>query len=67
MPFFNDQPWLQNATRAWVWVLLTIPSTLLAVLFYFPFTRRSLAARKRKSRSDIEEEEVDTVDSANDS
>lgn len=64
MPFFNEQPWMTRARRVWVWVLLTVPSTLFAVLFYYLFTRRNLAAGKKRHRSDVGDEEMETLDSA---
>jgi hypothetical protein len=35
MPFFATNPWLDKATRFWVWVALTLPSTGLAFAFYW--------------------------------
>ena len=66
MPFFSQQPWMSKARRIWVWVVLTIPSTLLFVLFYFLYTRRNLAEGKKIPRSDTEEEELETLDPADD-
>ena len=66
MPFFNEEPWMTSARRVWVWVLLTVPSTLFGVLFYFVFTRRNLAVRKKRHRLEIEDEEMETLDSADD-
>ena len=66
MPFFSQQSWMSKARRIWVWVVLTIPSTLLFVLFYFLYTRRNLAAGKKRPRADTEEDELDTLDSADD-
>jgi hypothetical protein len=35
MPFFATNQWLDNATRFWVWIALTLPSTGLAFAFYW--------------------------------
>jgi len=44
MPFFNDQ--LKSPSRFWLWVVLTLPSTMMAFAFYF----------WRKSRNNAESE-----------
>jgi hypothetical protein len=40
MPFFTQTPWIEHAGRIWLWVILTIPSTILAFLFYIYWKRR---------------------------
>ncbi|KAI4187903.1 MAG: hypothetical protein LQ346_005414 [Caloplaca aetnensis] len=34
MPFFSGNEYLSNVTAAWVWVILTIPTTAVAYAFY---------------------------------
>jgi len=40
MPFFGENMYLSSANRVWIWVLLTVPSTAGAFLFYWWLTRR---------------------------
>jgi hypothetical protein len=54
MPFFNQQAWMTDASRVWVWFVLTVPSTALAVLFYVVHSKRVLKRRTTKRPSDME-------------
>jgi len=47
MPFFSDNPWLKDASKFWLWVVLTVPSTGLAFAFYVYWKRRSEEKFKR--------------------
>jgi hypothetical protein len=53
MPFFAQQKWMGDATKVWLWIALTVPSTVLAVMIYYFHTRRAI--RKAKSVTDGEE------------
>ncbi|KAF2464725.1 uncharacterized protein BDR25DRAFT_307059 [Lindgomyces ingoldianus] len=61
MPFFNQQDWLHRPTTAWLWVVLTVLTTSIAVAIYIFFTHRSLRSQNCDARSD-EEDELDSVD-----
>jgi hypothetical protein len=41
MPFFANNEWLGDASRFWVWVILTVPSTALAFAFYIYWKRHN--------------------------
>jgi hypothetical protein len=47
MPFFTQNPWLDDAARFWVWVVLTLPSTMLAFAFYIYWKRRGERGSKK--------------------
>ncbi|ERF73686.1 hypothetical protein EPUS_00939 [Endocarpon pusillum Z07020] len=34
MPFFTKRAWMSGTSRIWLWVALTVPSTILAFAFY---------------------------------
>jgi heme/copper-type cytochrome/quinol oxidase subunit 2 len=40
MPFFSQNPWMEKVGRIWLWVILTIPATIFAFLFYTYWKRR---------------------------
>ena len=40
LPFFSQMKWMGDASRIWLWVVLTIPSTLLAFVVYLHFSKR---------------------------
>lgn len=40
MPFFSKNGWMSEASRVWLWVVLTVPSTALAFAFYQYWRRR---------------------------
>ena len=48
MPFFEND--LKQVSRLWLWVVLTVPSTMIAFIFYFWRQSRDNA----KSTEDIE-------------
>lgn len=55
MPFFNQQEWLSNPGKIWVWVALTVPSTGVAILFYIWWTRKDIRKSKEGyNAADIE-------------
>lgn len=41
MPFFAQSKWMTHAQRIWLWVALTVPSTLLVGIFYIFYSHRS--------------------------
>jgi cytochrome c oxidase assembly factor CtaG len=49
MPFFANAAYLKNVSRFWIWVVLTVPSTSLAFVFFRVWQRRE---RQRKVDSD---------------
>lgn len=40
MSFFADSSYLSHADKLWIWVLLTVPTTATAYLFYYVYRRR---------------------------
>ncbi|RDW72362.1 uncharacterized protein DSM5745_07534 [Aspergillus mulundensis] len=44
MPFFNNNKWLEDASRFWVWVVMTVPSTGACFLFYHKWISKSRQA-----------------------
>ncbi len=40
LPFFTQQPWMEKTSRIWLWVALTVPSTLLAFVVFLIFVRK---------------------------
>ena len=57
MPFFATSGWIDGASRAWVWVALTVPSTTLCFVFYL-FWNRKETERKKAS---LDEEEMSSL------
>ncbi|KAI9766516.1 MAG: hypothetical protein M1840_006473 [Geoglossum simile] len=53
MPFFNGDPWLKASNRIWIWLALTIPSTLLCFMFYLTWSHRE-SKRKAATAQDLE-------------
>lgn len=51
MPFF-DNDWMKGPSRFWLWIVITIPSTVLAFAFYF--YRQSRNDAKYKTGNAIE-------------
>ena len=49
MPFFSTNAYLTDASRFWIWIVLTVPSTALAFAFYL-FRRWRDEARNRKAK-----------------
>jgi hypothetical protein len=56
MPFFANTEYLQHVSRFWVWVVLTIPSTSLAFIFYGFWQRRE---RQRKVGCDARKRDLE--------
>ncbi|KAJ5698394.1 hypothetical protein N7462_000399 [Penicillium macrosclerotiorum] len=46
MPFFSNNEWLEDASRFWIWIVMTVPSTGACFLFYHKWIAKS-------QRSDI--------------
>jgi hypothetical protein len=46
MPFFTQLEWINGAGKVWVWVALTVPSTIMIIMFYLLHTRRELRKRR---------------------
>jgi len=55
MPFFSQNTWVANASRFWLWVVLTVPSTMLAFAFFTYWKRRDMK-RKQEANDDLEME-----------
>jgi hypothetical protein len=55
MPFFANAAYLKNVSRFWIWVVLIIPSTSLAFVFYRVWQRRE---RQRKVGSDARKRDL---------
>jgi hypothetical protein len=52
MPFFSGNAWLNEVSTFWLWVVLTVPSTGLAFLFYLYWKRRGERLPKREAGSE---------------
>ncbi|KAK0646238.1 hypothetical protein B0T16DRAFT_390708 [Cercophora newfieldiana] len=61
MSFFNQQEWLNDPGKVWVWVILTALSTALSVVIYTLSTRKELRKELRKNLGG-EEAELESVD-----
>lgn len=61
MPFFSEQAWFNDPAKAWLWVVLTFPATVVAVCVYLFLTRKEMRSRSRDSL-DQEEDDIDSVD-----
>ena len=46
MPFFNNSAWSHTAGKVWVWIVLTVPSTVLCFWFYYTRIRKESRGRK---------------------
>lgn len=55
MPFFATSHYLSNAAKVWIWVVCTVPSTIVAFTFYFYWKRRDKQARRTSLNSDSNE------------
>lgn len=65
MPFFAQQKWMGEATRIWIWVVLTAPSTALAIAFYWWWTRRGMDSSPKPEQDghvDLEMNHLDSED-----
>ena len=60
MPFFNNNAYVSSASRFWIWIVLTIPSTALAFSFYV-YRRRYEDARNRRKKELDDELELSEV------
>jgi hypothetical protein len=60
MPFFTGNRWLDEVSTFWVWVVLTVPSTGFAFVFYIYWKRRGERGPKQEvgSEEGIEMSEV---------
>ncbi|KAJ9641519.1 hypothetical protein H2199_005489 [Coniosporium tulheliwenetii] len=65
MPFFDDDKWLGEARRVWVWAILTIIFTALAFWFYLR-SRRHDAKKRAESKSDPEKHASDSSQTTTD-
>ncbi|KAF4446876.1 hypothetical protein F53441_9507 [Fusarium austroafricanum] len=61
MPFFSQQKWFNNPARVWLWVVLTVPATVLAVGVYLFLTRKEMGSNKQDRIID-EEDDMESVD-----
>ncbi|EPS35082.1 hypothetical protein H072_11389 [Dactylellina haptotyla CBS 200.50] len=42
MPFFSTYPWVANVNHFWLWVAMTVPSTVFAFTLFWYYTRKSM-------------------------
>ncbi len=49
MPFFGNDAYMNSMRRFWIWVVLTVPSTAAAFLFYWWLTGR----RQRRINTEV--------------
>jgi hypothetical protein len=49
MPFITSSEWAGDASRVWLWVVLTVPATVLAYAFYVYWKSRDSRTRKKDS------------------
>lgn len=61
MPFFNQEAWLSDPAKIWLWVVLTIPTTALSAFVYFLFTRKELKRNAQSSQGD-QGDEIESID-----
>ncbi|KAF2466885.1 uncharacterized protein BDR25DRAFT_327593 [Lindgomyces ingoldianus] len=47
LPFFKDKSWFNSTAGIWIWVVATIPSTLVCFLFYWSWSRRELVKKEK--------------------
>jgi len=62
MPFFDQDAWMGTVGYLWVWVVLTVPTTVVAAMIYVIFTKRGL---KKESDAQGQEEEDADLSSVN--
>jgi len=67
MPFFQEYPWMERPGRVWLWLVLTVPSTLLAFGIFLLFVRkgeRSISASTAYAErwNDVEMSSVESVE-----
>jgi amino acid permease len=61
MPFFAQVTWLDDPAKAWIWVILTAPTTVICFLVYRFYTKKELKLL-RKSEESHEEDELESLD-----
>ena len=49
MPFFSSNEYLSNDTAAWIWVVLTMPTTAIAYAFYHFWRKHEMGKGGQKS------------------
>ena len=54
MPFLGDNQWMSGADKIWVWLVLTIPTTMLCFWVYLAWSRRESGRKARTTRGDLE-------------
>lgn len=60
MPFFNNDnavPFFQTAKSVWLWVALTVPTTIACFIFYFWRQQKNKANKSRNAERDVEASE----------
>lgn len=59
MPFFTGEAWLTEPVKVWLWFVLTVPATLVAMAVYVYFVRKGSGIQKEVEveleRSDLAE------------
>ncbi|RNJ61248.1 hypothetical protein D7B24_000102 [Verticillium nonalfalfae] len=45
MPFFSDNEWMGHASRFWIWVVFSVPSTAACFIFYSIWRKRAQNTR----------------------
>ncbi|KAI1311474.1 hypothetical protein F5Y03DRAFT_343226 [Xylaria venustula] len=60
-PFFNQNKFLDDPKKVWVWIVLTVPTTFFALLVYGVFTKRALREQRQFSHG-TEEEQMESID-----
>jgi hypothetical protein len=54
MPFFAQAEWMVKSERAWLWVVLSIPSTVVAFGIFYLYVRRGDKEIEKDKDGDIE-------------
>ena len=64
MPFFAQQKWMGAAGRIWLWIALTLPSTIVAFVIYVAITRKQGRDAPCAVKGDVEAgRELSSLDS----
>lgn len=59
MPFFSENEWMSHASRFWLWIVLSVPSTAACFAFYDMWRRRAQkAARVQRAAYETREHGV---------
>lgn len=61
MPFFSEIKWFKTPEKAWLWVVLTVPATIVSVCIYLFLTRKDIRSNTRDTIDD-EEDDMESVD-----